>query len=397
MSEDYLKLLEDLKDHGMNPLGSVVSSLHNLYRMPTETQEKVKGLLLVDSFRHHYENNSYYRAMCERAGVTPDDVKTFEDVIKIPVIPVKRFKETDSHILLSKGLDTMEFEMRSTGTSGIPSVSRRCTPTMDDTFLSVIATYREFFRLSRGAILYLMPSTEEMPEMGMVKALNVFSGMVDASKCLLKRYSFSTKEAQEVLENWENLHTRHIMGPPFLVYRFIQYLERNDIRMKLDKNTRVVTMGGWKRFTGMEISREEFNAKCAEYLGIEEDQIRDMYGLVEGNMLAVECKQQNKHVPPWVHFSVRDQDDLTREVPQGKRGILAIMDPTCQSYPGYILTEDVVFLDKENSCECGRSSQKINYLSRISGAEIGCCAINLERQMSEKGELGEVCILEQEA
>ena len=51
--------------------------------------------------------------------------------------------------------------------------------------------YREFFAISKGAILYLMPSTEEIPEMGMIKALNLFSGLTDAQRCPVKRTYFN--------------------------------------------------------------------------------------------------------------------------------------------------------------------------------------------------------------
>ncbi len=82
-----------------------------------------------------------------------------------------------------------------------------------------------------------------------------------------------------------------------------------------------------------------------------------------------------------VHFSLRNPKNLAEEVPQGKRGVLAIFDPTSLSYPGFIQTEDLVYLKKENTCECGRNGQKVVYLSRVAGAEIGCCAINLEKHM----------------
>ncbi len=394
MKQNYAALFAQLKQHGLDPMGAVTASQAELYRMPYQTQQEIKGWLIAENFRFHYENNAYYRELSESYHVGIDDIKSYEDIIKLPLIPVKRFKQSNSHQLLSKGLGDIELESRSTGTSGIPSVTRRCKRTMDRVFQAVAGVYREFFRFSKGGILFLMPSADEMPEMGMVKALTVLSGMVDTAPCIFKEMNFSSEEAIDILESWANKHERHIVGPPFLINRFLQYLEKNDIRLHLDRQTRIITLGGWKRFTGMECNRKVFNQRCAEYLGIKEDQVRDMYGLVEGNMLAVECSKQAKHVPPWVHFSVRDLDNLAKEVPLGERGLLAIIDPLTETYPSFILTEDVVYLDKTIECACGRVGQKVNYLSRISGAELGCCAINLERQMSEKGTLEEdACLM----
>lgn len=385
--------MENLRELGINPVTAVIGSTQQLFQWDEEKVNELKGYLISQNFKYHYENNSFYRMLCEDSGVTPADVQSLDDIQKIPLIPVTSFKRPDSHLLLSTTLEKIEFEMRSTGTSGIPSISRRDAETLNNCVFSIYAMYREMFAFSRGAGLFLFPSPEEMPEMGMVKVLNMLSGLFDATRCLVKRASFKPKEAIETLEKWQNIHTRHIIGPPFLIYKLVNYLKTNNIHLKLDQKTMIINLGGWKRFSGMEIPREQYNKECAEFLGIPEENIRDMYGLVESNILAIECEKHSKHVPPWVHFSLRNPKNLAEEVPQGKRGVLAIFDPTSLSYPGFIQTEDLVYLKKENTCECGRNGQKVVYLSRVAGAEIGCCAINLEKHMDAaeaKSEMAEV-------
>ncbi|MGG2109600.1 LuxE family acyl-protein synthetase [Lysinibacillus pakistanensis] len=385
--------MENLRELGINPVTAVIGSTQQLFQWDEEKVNELKGYLISQNFKYHYENNSFYRMLCEDSGVTPADVQSLDDIQKIPLIPVTSFKRPDSHLLLSTSLENIEFEMRSTGTSGIPSISRRDAETLNNCVFSIYAMYREMFAFSRGAGLFLFPSPEEMPEMGMVKVLNMLSGLFDATRCLVKRASFKPKEAIETLEKWQNIHTRHIIGPPFLIYKLVNYLKTNNIHLKLDQKTMIINLGGWKRFSGMEIPREQYNKECAEFLGIPEENIRDMYGLVESNILAIECEKHSKHVPPWVHFSLRNPKNLAEEVPQGKRGVLAIFDPTSLSYPGFIQTEDLVYLKKENTCECGRNGQKVVYLSRVAGAEIGCCAINLEKHMDAaeaKSEMAEV-------
>jgi long-chain-fatty-acid---luciferin-component ligase len=364
----------------------VYTSANRLFRLPIEEQRALKASLIAENFRFHYENNAYYRGLCQQQGVTPSDIRHYDDLIKIPLIRVSQFKQTDTQKLLTLGLDKIEVEMRSTGTSGIPSVTRRDSETVTQGGLAVYAMYREFFKFSSGAMLFLMPSPEEVPEMGMIKVSNMLSGMVDTSRFLVKKATFDPQEAVSLLTQWENEHIRHIVGPPFLVHKLIRYLKKHDIRLKLDRETKIITMGGWKRFTGEAIPREEFNRECAEYLGVQPEEIRDIYGLIEGNMMAIECSHHWKHVPPWAHFSVREPDDFSKEVPDGRRGVLAIIDPTCLSYPAYIMTEDVVYLDETSTCLCGRNGQKVNIIGRLTGAEIGCCAINLDKAMNAREE-----------
>ena len=381
MAHDYDRLFEEIRKVGLNPLGCVYTSLDKVLRFPIEEQRELKASLIAENFRFHYENNAYCRGLCEQQGVTPSDVRHYDDLVKIPLIPVSQFKRTDTQKLLTLGLDHIEVEMRSTGTSGIPSVTRRDSETVTQGFLAVWAMYREFFKFSSGAIVFLMPSPEEVPEMGMIKVSNMLGGLVDTSRFIVRKTTFDPQEAVALLTQWENEHIRHIVGPPFLVHNLIQYLKRQDIRLKLDGETRIITMGGWKRFTGEAIPREEFDRECAEYLGIQPGQIRDIYGLIEGNMMAIECSHHWKHVAPWVHFSVRELDDYRREVQDGRRGVLAIIDPTCLAYTAYILTEDMAYLEEATSCLCGRNGQRVNIIGRLTGAEVGCCAINLDKAM----------------
>ncbi|WEG18272.1 LuxE family acyl-protein synthetase [Alkalihalophilus pseudofirmus] len=381
-----MEFVTTIKEAGLSPVNTLIGSASELYKLPYETACELKGQVIAENFKHHYENNDFYRDACLKKGVTPEDVKGFEDLTKIPLIPVGTFKQCDSHLLLTSKMTDIEFEMRSTGTSGIPSVSRRDVKTMDNASDGIIKMYREFFQASRGMGLFLFPPTEEMPEMGMVKVLNVFAGLFDGSVNLVKKVSFNPQEAVERLNNWEGMHTRHIVGPPFLIHRLLKYLMDNDIKLKLDNKSFIVTLGGWKRFTGQQISREEFNKRCEEYLGVKQSNVRDMYGLVEANMLAIECDQHKKHMPPWVHISIRNPKNVLEEVNPGERGVIAIFDPTSTSYPGFILTEDVGYIHTDEACTCGRSGQMLHYISRLPGVEVGCCAINLEKYIEENEE-----------
>jgi hypothetical protein len=372
-----------LRELGLDPLKAVVASVTELYRLPQSELDAIKTGLIIDSFRFHYERNAYYRKACQARGVHPDDIRFHADLILIPLIPIAKFKAADSHELLSKPLTTIEMEMRSTGTSGVPSVSRRCGPTVDAAVIAIYAMYREFFGISKGAGLYICPSNEEIPEMGMIKALNLLAGLLDTRRFMVREERFVPEHAVGQLHEWQGKFTRHVIGPPFLIHRLLTYLKQTGQKVKLDRDSRVITLGGWKRFTGQMISRREFSLMCETYLGVEPSAVRDIYALVESNLLAIDDEHQVKHVSPYCHVTVRDVNDLSREVQPGEKGVLGIFDPSSLSTPGMLLTEDIVMLVPGDS-PSGRSGQRIEYLMRAPDArEFGCCAVNLERQMDQ--------------
>lgn len=383
MQNNMTSLYSEIKKSGFDPLRLFISDVDKLYKLSESEQKELKLCLIKDTVMHHFENSSYYKKLCEEQNFIPSDIKVFEDLTKIPLIPVSVFKSGDNYKLLSKPLQEIEHEMRSTGTSGIPSVYRRCHDTMTNTAFAVVSNYRSMFQISTGAGLLLCPSPEDVPEMAMVKIFNFLTGLLDTSYYALgDNYEFDAKKSVEQLISWENKFSRHIIGPPFLINRFITYLKNNNIKLKLDTPSLVIMMGGWKRFTGEMISREQLNQDIETWLGIPCSNVRDMYGMVEANFMAIEDEFNHKHVPPYIHFSVRDPNDLSKEVPDGEVGQLAIFDPLSRSVPVMIQTEDLVFI-RNDETKSWRNSQRIEFVSRTPTAkEFGCCAVTLEKSMN---------------
>ncbi|WP_078293626.1 acyl-protein synthetase [Mycobacterium sp. D16R24] len=335
------------------------------------------------AFALHFDRNGFYRAQCEAVGLTPTDIRGWADLQRIPLLPVSMFKQAGAHILMTCGLEDVEIEIRSTGTSGVPSVARRDAMTVTRASVGIFGGYRDFFGISQGAGLFLCPSTAEVPEMGMVKIFNLLTGMLDDHRYIVREYSFDPEEALAQLRSWEGRMTRHLIGPPFIIARFLKYLELEDIPLTLDPDSLIIMLGGWKQYTGNSISRDDFNEKAQRVLGIDRTRIRDMYGMIESNMLAIECEHQRKHVPPWCYISIRDVTDAAVELEPGKTGGIAILDALNTAYPGFLLSDDIGEVD-ESDCPCGRTGQTVKFRRRRQGAELGCCAVSIEKYIDSR-------------
>lgn len=362
----------------------LVSNYEYNSRLPIEEQNQNKFEAIKASFEFHYKHNEFYRNYCKGFGFDSSQLTSFEDISKIPTIPVQNFKLPDSGKMLTAKPKDIEYEMKSTGTSGIPSVSRRCVDTVDVATTAILSVYRNFFKISKGAGLFLFPSAAEMPEMGMVKVLNYFSGLLDESFVAVKEDKILYKEACDFLKKHEGKTSRHIIGPPFLVNKFMDYCEHNNIKFDLEEDSFAITLGGWKRYTGEMIPRETFKKKIQTNLGVAEANIRDMYGLAECNLLSIENSDFVKQVPYYAHFhNIKENSEQLEGIENNiGRGILSIYDPTIISYPGFIMTSDVVALGVEQSPEF--NGQTIDYIERLPGVEFGCCAVNLDSFLDGK-------------
>lgn len=359
-------------------LAAMVGMPGEALRVPRPVWRDNLTSALRSAFAYHHDNNAFYRAQCGAAS--PADVDDYDDLHKIALLPVGMFKQAGSHVLLTGGLADIETEIRSTGTGGVPSVARRDALTTTRASIGILGGYQDFFGISKGAGLFLCPSTAEVPEMGMVKVFNLITAMLDDHRYLVRDYSFDPQEALAYLRLWEGTMTRHIVGPPFIVARFMRYLELESIPLSLDEESMIIMLGGWKQYTGRSISRDEFNDKAERFLGVQRSRIRDMYGMIESNMLAIECEHHRKHVPPWCYVSIRDITDPAVELAPGKTGGIAILDALNTAYPGFLLSDDVGEVD-ESDCQCGRTGQTVRFRRRRHGAELGCCAVSIEKYL----------------
>jgi long-chain-fatty-acid---luciferin-component ligase len=339
--------------------------------------------VLRDAAIYHQTLNGFYRAQCDALEVDPAAINDINDLQGLPLLPVGMFKRPDAQVLLTCSLADIETETRSSGTRGVPSVAPRNSETLTRALVGLIGTYREFFSLSGGAGLFLNPSDPEASEMGLLKDLNILDSAFDHHKYLVADQAFDASEPLEHLRRWKGHMTRHIVGPPFLINRLLRCLEQEDINVRLDPYSMIITLGGWKRHTAEAIPEEAFRERCHDLLGVHAENVRDMYGMIESNMLAVECHLHRKHVPPWCYISIRDPGQGGKELAPGETGTIAILDALSTSYPGFLLTDDMGDVET-GTCGCGRTGQIINFRRRGKGGGLGHCPVSIERYLDSR-------------
>ncbi len=97
MENNIVKLYKDIQQQGFDPLKLLIADVDKLYRLSTSEQKELKLCLIKDIVVHHFENNPYYKKLCEEQGFVPSDVKVFDELTKIPLMPVSVFKSGDNY------------------------------------------------------------------------------------------------------------------------------------------------------------------------------------------------------------------------------------------------------------------------------------------------------------
>jgi hypothetical protein len=105
------------------------------------------------------------------------------------------------------------------------------------------------------------------------------------------------------------------------------------------------------------------------------------YGMTEMNSFAVLCEADRYHLLPWVTPFLLDLE-TGQPLPRhgAQTGRAAFFDMTADSCWGGIVTGDLVTIDWDHQCECGRKShaleKTINRVSEMQGGDdkISCAA-----------------------
>jgi len=94
--------------------------LRNRYLPPEELKELQEGKLRA-VFGHAYESVPYYRTLFRSAGLTPQDVRTLEDLKRVPITSKEALRAAGVEGALAKGVDPSSCEVSlSSGSTGKP-------------------------------------------------------------------------------------------------------------------------------------------------------------------------------------------------------------------------------------------------------------------------------------
>jgi phenylacetate-CoA ligase len=314
-------------------------------KLETLPRKKIKELQLkrLSEVVHLvYDNVPFYQKKFKELKITPDDIKTLDDITKLPLTTKNDLRDNAPFGMMATSLDKCIELHSSSGTTGIPvtvcytlkdievwsEVMARCLSmsglTNKDIFQNPIpyGTFTGAFGFHYGA--------------QKVGALVVPSGM---------------GQSERQLKLMEYYGTTFISGVASYVLRLAQVAQEAGIDLKKLK----VKNG----LFGAEMFTSGLKNRIIDTWDID---VHDIYGLTEmcGPGVSTDCDQHNGlHI--WEdHFLVEVLDPITLEpVGPEEEGELVLTTITKEGMP--ILryrTRDITKLYDQKTCECGRTHVK---------------------------------------
>jgi hypothetical protein len=326
-------------------------------------------------FAFQYEHNAPFRRFCDGRGVTPDAVRTWQDIPAAPAVAFKRFALTcapEEECTPERGGRVFH----SSGTTGTET-SRHF---MDATALNL---YR--LSLRAGYSRFVMPDGARLP---------VLALMAPPDLALHSSLSFMLGEligeyggAFFIGDGWQERLAetlRQLEGPVVVfgtAFAWVHFFDSVSETFALPLGSRVVETGGFKG-RSREVEREELYALFTERLGVLVTHSLSEYGMSEMASQFYDStlydhvhgivRPSRKVSPLWLR--TRIMDPVTgKEARAGEAGLLAHYDLANLNSVLAIQTEDMGIVAEEGD--------GFYLLGRAPGAVLRGCSLTAEELM----------------
>ena len=309
------------------------------------SQEQIKAWQderLVKQVEHVWDNVPYYRAKMEAAGLTPEDIKSRDDLHKLPFVTKDDLRECYPYGLLAKPLDACVRIHSTSGTTGKRVVAFYTQHDVDlwedccaRAIMAVGGTNEDVCHVSYGYGLFTGGP-----------GLNGGSHKVG---CLTLPMSSGNTERQ--LQFMTDLGSTILCCTPSYAAYLGESAKEAGLTDKLKLKAGIFGAEAWT---------EEMRRDIEKSLGLK---AYDIYGLTEisGPGVSFECEAQSGMHVNEDHFIAEIINPETGEVlPDGEKGELVFTSITKEAFPLLrYRTRDICVLSREK-CPCGRTHVKMS-------------------------------------
>lgn len=308
------------------------------------SQEQIKvwqDERLVKQVRHVWDNVPYYRAKMEEKGVTPDDIKSRDDLYKLPFLTKSDLRDAYPYGLLATPLKDCVRIHSTSGTTGkrvVAFYTKNDIDLWDDCCARAIVaaggTPDDVCQVAYGY--------------GLFTGGFGLNGGSQKLGCLTLPMSSGNTDRQ--LQFMEDLGSTILCCTPSYAAYLAESINERGLRDKIHLKAGIFGAEAWS---------EEMRKDIEKNLGIK---AYDIYGLTElsGPGVAYECSAQTGMHINEDHFIAEIIDPDTGEVlPEGTQGELVFTSITKEAFPLLrYRTRDICVLTREK-CPCGRTHIKM--------------------------------------
>lgn len=321
------------------PVFNYLQELEKSQWLPELDLKKQQWDKLIRLVNYAYENMQHYRTEFNRLGITPEQIKSFDDITKLPILAKETLREKKRE-LVSKDFHGRTSNWVTSGSSGDPvSVIRSRKAT--GYHRAAMYRARRWFGINIGdreARLWGLPVGFKLKIREQVK--DILMNRIRASA-----YELNKDNLYLFLYHIKRFKPVYLFGYAFLIYEFSRFiLDENIDVSELDFKGAITTSETLYDFQRQVI---ENALHCP---------VINEYGSTEVGIIAYQCPKGGMHIPvEAVYVEVIPDKSLGN-------GLGRVLVTDLHNYAMPIIRYDIgdVASLSKNKCECGRELPLMN-------------------------------------
>lgn len=302
--------------------------------------------------QHCYTNVPYYINLFKSLSLTPDDIKTREDLRKLPVLTKQMIRDHYDELIAVNTVEYKSMNGSTGGSTGTPLKFKKDVQTWNMAWASSFRAW-EWYGYHLGEKMFTLGGNSLVKKTKGVSAKEIFDRVIMRN---LKRSSSEVDD--EAMRNHYEAFMRYkpvaMRGYASSLVIFARYIEKN--RLPLHQLRLVLTTGEMLMPDYRDTIERVFN--CRVY---------DGYGAGDGGIASHECLlQQGLHLSE-ERCIVEITDKEGNVLPDGQTGYVCTTDLGNYAFPFLRYHVGDMAYIKPGKCPCGRQSRVLGQVMGRAG------------------------------
>ena len=318
-----------------------------LETMPKEETARLQYQELKVLLDRVYRNSAFYHGKMKEAGVSPDDIKSIEDIRKLPFMKKTDLRDNypDKLVCVDRE-DLVRFHV-SSGTTGKPTV---VSYTKNDIEMWADAVARSLTACGLG----------KRDVIQVCYGYGLFTGGLGlhygAEKLGAVVIPASTGNTERQIELIQDLKTTAVAGTPSYFIHMLDVAKKMGVDIRKDTNLRTAVLGA-------EPWTEEMRRYIHDISGVT---AHNIFGTSElSGPMFCDCEEMHgTHIHSDIAYTEIIDPETGEPLPPGEKGELTITVLKKEAFPMIRYRLGDVSSILEGECPCGRTSPRID---RITG------------------------------
>jgi phenylacetate-CoA ligase len=319
-------------------------------RLSEDEKISIKLKKFTELLAYAYNNIEFYKNKYQGNYFHPDDIKSLDDISKIPIIEKSELIGYNKKKDISK-YKGLKFYRTTSGSTGIPFVFYKdylAMETMD------AIQYRNYgwFGIDIGE---RQARFWGHPIQGVSVIKTVLSDFMK-NRIRLSPFNLDNKVFEKYLKQIESFKAQYIYGYSQSIFQFAHYFHRVGRKLSHLDLKAIILTGEMVFQEQIDLIREVF---CCP--------VTEEYGCTEVGVIGFKCRNQVMHIMDNLIVESLDQD-----YPDGKRGLIIVTELEGRLFPFIRYQVGDRGICKKEECSCGNGMEIIVSLSGRKDEFIKC-------------------------